>query len=115
MVSFRIASPWTTVGTVRVGLMGIALNMDLSPAITARAVISGAYLGDTTSPLFDSGAAMTVKNNATNGSHAVFTIFSAGRTIDSPRATVVALATLALLSGCKRAAEPPPRRCGRCA
>jgi NhaC family Na+:H+ antiporter len=34
--------------------MGIALNMDLNPAITAGAVISGAYLGDTTSPLSDS-------------------------------------------------------------
>jgi NhaC family Na+:H+ antiporter len=42
------------VGTIGVGLMGIALNMDLSPAITAGAVISGAYLGDTTSPLSDS-------------------------------------------------------------
>ena len=34
--------------------MGIALNMELDPAITAGALISGAYLGDTTSPLSDS-------------------------------------------------------------
>ena len=54
VVSFSIGSSWTTVGTIGVGLMGIALNMDLSPAITAGAVISGAYLGDTTSPLSDS-------------------------------------------------------------
>jgi NhaC family Na+:H+ antiporter len=54
IVSFSIGSSWTTVGTIGVGLMGIALNMDLSPAITAGAVISGAYLGDTTSPLSDS-------------------------------------------------------------
>jgi NhaC family Na+:H+ antiporter len=54
VVSFSIGSSWTTVGTIGVGLMGIALNMDLNPAITAGAVISGAYLGDTTSPLSDS-------------------------------------------------------------
>jgi NhaC family Na+:H+ antiporter len=54
VVSFSIGSSWTTVGTIGVGLMGIAVNMDLSPAITAGAVISGAYLGDTTSPLSDS-------------------------------------------------------------
>lgn len=54
VVSFSIGSSWTTVGTIGVGLMGIAVNMELSPAITAGAVISGAYLGDTTSPLSDS-------------------------------------------------------------
>jgi NhaC family Na+:H+ antiporter len=54
IVSFSIGSSWTVVGTIGIGLMGIALNMDLSPAITAGAVISGAYLGDTTSPLSDS-------------------------------------------------------------
>jgi NhaC family Na+:H+ antiporter len=54
VISFSIGSSWTTVGTIGVGLMGIALNMDLNPAITAGAVISGAYLGDTTSPLSDS-------------------------------------------------------------
>jgi len=30
------------VGTIGVGLMGIALNMKLDPAVTAAAVISGA-------------------------------------------------------------------------
>jgi NhaC family Na+:H+ antiporter len=54
VVSFSIGSSWTVVGTIGIGLMGIALNMDLDPAITAGAVISGAYLGDTTSPLSDS-------------------------------------------------------------
>jgi NhaC family Na+:H+ antiporter len=34
--------------------MGISQNMGLDPAITAAAVISGAYFGDTTSPLSDS-------------------------------------------------------------
>ncbi|WP_378942452.1 Na+/H+ antiporter NhaC family protein [Mesorhizobium sp. ANAO-SY3R2] len=53
-VSFGIGSSWTVVGTIGIGLMGISANMGLDPAITAAAVISGAYFGDTTSPLSDS-------------------------------------------------------------
>lgn len=51
VVALSIGSSWTTAGTVGVGLVGIAMMMGLSPAITAGAVISGAYLGDKTSPL----------------------------------------------------------------
>ncbi len=54
VVSFSIGSSWTVVGTIGVGLMGIAANMGLDPAIAAAAIISGAYFGDTTSPLSDS-------------------------------------------------------------
>src|SRR5262245_41680226 len=51
VLSAGIGSSWTVVGTIGVGLMGISLSMGLDPAITAAAVISGAYFGDTTSPL----------------------------------------------------------------
>ncbi len=51
LVALSIGSSWTTAGTVGVGLIGIATMLDVSPAITAGAVISGAYLGDKTSPL----------------------------------------------------------------
>lgn len=54
IVSASIGSSWTVVGTIGIGLMGIAANMGLNPAIAAAAVISGAYVGDTTSPLSDS-------------------------------------------------------------
>ena len=54
VVSFSIGSSWTVVGTIGIGLMGISLNMGLNPAVTAAAIISGAYFGDTTSPLSDS-------------------------------------------------------------
>ncbi len=53
IVSLSIGSSWTVVGTIGIGLMGIALNMDLSPEITAGAIISGAYFGDKSSPLSD--------------------------------------------------------------
>lgn len=54
IISSSIGSSWTTAGTIGVGFMGIAVNMGLDPAITAAAIISGAYFGDTTSPLSDS-------------------------------------------------------------
>ncbi|MCA1371460.1 Na+/H+ antiporter NhaC [Bradyrhizobium sp. BRP14] len=53
VVAFSIGSSWTVAGTIGIGLMGIAANMGLSPAITAGAVISGAYFGDKGSPLSD--------------------------------------------------------------
>jgi NhaC family Na+:H+ antiporter len=54
VISICIGSSWTTVGTIGVGLLGIAQSMELDPAIAAAAVITGAYFGDTSSPLSDS-------------------------------------------------------------
>ncbi|NUT41853.1 MAG: Na+/H+ antiporter NhaC [Thermoactinospora sp.] len=51
MIAMSIGSSWTTAGTIGVGLVGIATMLDVSTAITAGAVISGAYLGDKLSPL----------------------------------------------------------------
>ena len=51
VVALSIGSSWTTSATIGVGLVGIATMLGVSPAITAGAVISGAYLGDKTSPL----------------------------------------------------------------
>lgn len=53
VVAFGIGSSWTVAGTIGIGLMGIAAHMGLSPAITAGAIISGAYFGDKASPLSD--------------------------------------------------------------
>jgi len=50
-VAMSIGSSWTTAATMGVGLVGIATLLEVSPAITAGAVISGAYLGDKLSPL----------------------------------------------------------------
>ena len=51
VIALSIGSSWTTAGTIGVGLVGIATMLGVSPAITAGAVISGAYLGDKLSPL----------------------------------------------------------------
>jgi len=53
LVSISIGSSWTTAGTLGVALMGSAQAMDMSPTMTAGAVISGAYFGDKMSPLSD--------------------------------------------------------------
>ncbi len=52
-VALAIGSSWTVAGTIGIGLMGVAATMGLSPAITAGAIISGAYFGDKASPLSD--------------------------------------------------------------
>jgi Na+:H+ antiporter, NhaC family len=51
VVALSIGSSWTTAATIGVGLVGIAGLLGVSTAITAGAVISGAYLGDKLSPL----------------------------------------------------------------
>lgn len=51
VVALSIGSSWTTAATIGVGLVGIAGLIGVSPEIAAGAVISGAYLGDKTSPL----------------------------------------------------------------
>lgn len=51
--ALSIGSSWTVAGTLGVALMGIAAGLGLSPAITAGAIISGAYFGDKMSPLSD--------------------------------------------------------------
>src|SRR5579871_5301612 len=53
LVAVAVGSSWTVVGTIGVGLMGVAANLGLSPEIAAGAIVSGAFFGDRTSPLSD--------------------------------------------------------------
>ena len=53
LVAVSIGSSWTVAGTMGIGLMAIAMSFGLSPAITAGAIVSGAYFGDKLSPLSD--------------------------------------------------------------
>jgi len=53
IAALSIGSSWTVAGTLGIGLMGIANSFDVSAAITAGAIISGAYFGDKLSPLSD--------------------------------------------------------------
>ncbi|MGY6554584.1 MAG: Na+/H+ antiporter NhaC [Wenzhouxiangella sp.] len=53
VVAISIGSSWTTAATIGVALIGVAAGLDQSLAITAGAVLSGAYFGDKMSPLSD--------------------------------------------------------------
>lgn len=53
IVALSVGSSWTVAGTLGIGLMGIAGSFDLSPAIAAGAIVSGAYFGDKLSPMSD--------------------------------------------------------------
>jgi len=53
IVALSIGSSWTTAATIGVALIGVATGLGLDQAVTAGAVISGAYFGDKLSPLSD--------------------------------------------------------------
>ena len=53
IVSIATGSSWSTAGTVGVAMMGVGAGLDINPAMTAGAIISGAYMGDKMSPLSD--------------------------------------------------------------
>ncbi len=53
LVATFTGTSWGAGGTIGVALIGVAQTMDVSLAITAGAVVSGAYFGDKLSPLSD--------------------------------------------------------------
>lgn len=53
IVSVATGSSWSTGGTVGIALMGIGQAIGIPDAMTAGAIISGAYFGDKLSPLSD--------------------------------------------------------------
>ena len=53
VVSLMTGSSWTTIATVGVALLGVGRAEGFSDAMTAGAIISGAYFGDKISPLSD--------------------------------------------------------------
>jgi NhaC family Na+:H+ antiporter len=53
VISVATGSSWSTSATIGIALIGIGQAMDIDPAMTAGAVLSGAYFGDKLSPLSD--------------------------------------------------------------
>lgn len=53
IVSIATGSSWSTVATVGIALLGIGKALGVGEAVTAGAIISGAYFGDKMSPLSD--------------------------------------------------------------
>lgn len=63
LVSVMTGSSWTTIATIGVALLGIGRAEGFNDAMTAGAIISGAYFGDKISPLSDT----TVLASSING------------------------------------------------
>ena len=53
ITSLATGTSWGTIGTMGVALMGIGFGLGMNPAVTAGAILSGAYFGDKMSPLSD--------------------------------------------------------------
>lgn len=53
LVSLSTGSSWSTTATVGIAMMGIGNSLGINPAITAGAILTGAYFGDKMSPLSD--------------------------------------------------------------
>ena len=53
LVSLMTGSSWTTIATIGIALLGIGRVQGFSDAVTAGAIISGAYFGDKMSPMSD--------------------------------------------------------------
>ena len=53
ITSLATGTSWGTMGTMGVAFMGIGFGLGMSPAMTAGAILSGAYFGDKMSPLSD--------------------------------------------------------------
>lgn len=51
ITSIATGTSWGTMGTIGVAMMGIGHGLGMNPAMTAGAIISGAYFGDKMSPL----------------------------------------------------------------
>lgn len=54
ITSLITGTSWGTIGTVGVAMIGVGAGLGADPAITAGAIVSGAYFGDKMSPLSDS-------------------------------------------------------------
>ena len=53
IVSLATGSSWTTAGTIGIALIGVGTGLGISTAMSAGAIVSGAYFGDKMSPLSD--------------------------------------------------------------
>ncbi|MBD80822.1 MAG: Na+/H+ antiporter NhaC [Crocinitomicaceae bacterium] len=53
VISVASGSSWSTIATIGIALLGVGSALGFSEAITAGAIISGAYFGDKMSPLSD--------------------------------------------------------------
>ena len=76
IVSVITGSSWTTIATVGVALLGIGRAEGFSDAMTAGAIISGAYFGDKISPLSDTTVLASSLNHVHLFDHIRYMLFT---------------------------------------
>ena len=78
IVSLATGSSWSTAGSMGVALMGIGTALGFPAAMTAGAVVSGAYFGDKMSPLSDTTNLAPAMAGATLFGHIKHMIYTTG-------------------------------------
>lgn len=78
IVSLATGSSWSTAGSMGVALIGVGTALGFDPAMTAGAVVSGAYFGDKMSPLSDTTNLAPAVAGSTLFEHIKHMIFTTG-------------------------------------
>lgn len=81
VVSLLTGSSWTTIATIGVALIGIGRAEGFSDAMTAGAIISGAYFGDKISPLSDTTVLASSISRVNLFDHIRYMLFTTGPSI----------------------------------
>ena len=80
ITALATGTSWGTMGTMGVALMGIGFGLGMNPAMTAGAIISGAYFGDKMSPLSDTTNLAPAMSGTDVMSHVKFMLVPTGIT-----------------------------------
>ena len=78
VTSLATGTSWGTAGTVGVALMGIGVGLGVNPAMTAGAIISGAYFGDKLSPFSETTNLAPAMAGTDVMTHVKFMLFPTG-------------------------------------
>ncbi len=78
IVSLATGSSWSTAGSMGVALMGVGTALGFPAAMTAGAVVSGAYFGDKMSPLSDTTNLAPAMAGATLFGHIKHMVYTTG-------------------------------------
>ena len=81
IVSLATGSSWSTAGSMGVALMGVGAALGFPAAMTAGAVVSGAYFGDKMSPLSDTTNLAPAMAGATLFGHIKHMVYTTGTSL----------------------------------
>lgn len=93
VVSIVTGSSWTTVATIGVAMLGIGNALGFPEAVTAGAILSGAYFGDKISPLSDTTVMASASADVPLFTHIRYMLVT---TVPSFTITVIAFLVLSL-------------------